>query len=269
LGEQNDLLRSVSFDIREPLYLGGIRALGLLDKLVTGPLWRLIESAPNALSLNTRLHQLQVCLEKWSKDASTVLDDKCVFSKDDASITRDEVYQSLTEPADPLVDTYTQMALEFCCGAMLIILERQGRDQLPGGRYSDLDPIVTEHLKAVPTTNTVSERDFAQLDYLMRVKPSASVATYESVVMWTNNKTANWLQSLPKEECEAVLNDARHNYPAHLQKLKEKQNILYEAKLENLKSKQNKKAVKEEKQVASKTKLTLQLQKNWRPVDKH
>ena len=43
--------------------------------------------------------------------------------------------------------------------------------------------------------------------------------------MWTNNKTENWLQSLPNEEYEAVLNDARHNYPAHLQKLKEKQKL--------------------------------------------
>ncbi|KAH3839129.1 hypothetical protein DPMN_112552 [Dreissena polymorpha] len=43
-----------------------------------------------------------------------------VFSEDDAIITRDEVYQSLIEPVDPLQDTYTQIALEFCCGAMLI-----------------------------------------------------------------------------------------------------------------------------------------------------
>jgi len=83
----------------------------------------------------------------------------------------------------------------------------------------------------------------------MRVKPSASVLTS----MWWCGQTTN-------QEYEAVLTDARHNYPAHLQKLIEKQKILYERKLKkNLKSNQNK--VKEEKQVASITKLTLQLQK--------
>jgi len=70
--------------------------------------------------------------------------------------------------------------------------------------------------------------------------------------MWWCGKTTN-------QEYEAVLNDARNNYPAHLQKLIEKQKILYETELKNLKSSQNQ--VKEEKQVASITKLTLQLQK--------
>jgi len=79
-GEQNDILRSVSFDIREPLYLDGIRSLGLLDKLVTGPLWRLIETAPNALSLNTHLHQLQVCLENGAKMPPLFLTSVCLVT---------------------------------------------------------------------------------------------------------------------------------------------------------------------------------------------
>jgi len=56
------------------------------------------------------------------------------------------------------------MALELCYVAMFIILERQGQDQL--SRWG-IHPIVKDHLKAVPKTNTISERE---LDYLIRVK---------------------------------------------------------------------------------------------------
>jgi E1A/CREB-binding protein len=163
--------------------------LGLIDKLVTGPLWRIIEKVPSSLSLNTHLYQLKLNLENWSKDATAVLVRKCVFYEDLVSVTKDCIYESLVAPAeDALLDTYTQMALEICFSAMLIILERQCKDQLPGGKYWDLEPATIDKLLTVPTTNTVSERDFAQLDVLMRTKPSASTTTFESIIMWTNNK---------------------------------------------------------------------------------
>ncbi|KAL4236743.1 hypothetical protein ACF0H5_005127 [Mactra antiquata] len=58
--------------------------------MITGPLWGLIESVPNSLSFSLIEHtqQLQLCLEEWSKDASSVLG---VFSEEDASINRDEI----------------------------------------------------------------------------------------------------------------------------------------------------------------------------------
>lgn len=46
----NDLLNSVNFDAQKMVYVSGVRALGLIYKLITGPLWRIIESVPNALS---------------------------------------------------------------------------------------------------------------------------------------------------------------------------------------------------------------------------
>jgi E1A/CREB-binding protein len=61
--EPNELLRSISFDTRKYLYLAGARALGLIDKLVTRPLWRIIEKVPGSLSLNTHLYQVKLNLE--------------------------------------------------------------------------------------------------------------------------------------------------------------------------------------------------------------
>lgn len=124
--DRNDLRNSLFFDCHEIVFVGGVRALGLIDKLITGPFWRLI-AAPNSLSLNKHLLQLKLTLEAWSKDASPALCGEGVFSED--SITKDSVYEALTAPSeDPLLDLYTQMALEICCSGMLIIVERQAKD---------------------------------------------------------------------------------------------------------------------------------------------
>ena len=46
----NRLLQLVAKDIVEPVYLAGVRALGILDKIVTGPFFRLTETATSFLS---------------------------------------------------------------------------------------------------------------------------------------------------------------------------------------------------------------------------
>jgi E1A/CREB-binding protein len=125
---------------------------------------------------------MKITLEAWAKDASSILSGDNMFSEDIVKVNKDCVYDCLIAPSDnPLLESYTQMALEICCGGMPIILERQAKDQLPGGKYLALDLDTVSLLKSVPTINTISERDFAQLDMLMRIKPSASTTTYEAI----------------------------------------------------------------------------------------
>ena len=52
-------------------------------------------------------------------------------------------------------------------------------DHLPDGNYSDTDK---EIQASVPKTNVVSERDFAMLDRLMRLKPNATLVAIEAVI---------------------------------------------------------------------------------------
>ena len=55
--DPNRLLQSVNSDIFGT-YLAGARAMRLVDKLITGPLWRPMENADNVLELNADLMQL-------------------------------------------------------------------------------------------------------------------------------------------------------------------------------------------------------------------
>ena len=92
---------------------------------------------------------------------------------------------------------------------MLLILGRQAKDQLPRGKYWNIEQRTLDRISSVPSTNTASERDFAQLDVLMRAKPSASMVAYEPVIMLSNNKTSAWLASLSETDYRTILDDAR------------------------------------------------------------
>ena len=59
----NNLLKAVLEDISNDLFLAECRALGIVDKILTGPLWRIIEEKKIILEMNTVLFKGEVHLE--------------------------------------------------------------------------------------------------------------------------------------------------------------------------------------------------------------
>ena len=54
------------------------------------------------------------------------------------------------------------------------MVKHQLKDQLPGGKYYKPSKEIMSDLKHCPTTNFVSERDFATYDQKMTQKPTLS-----------------------------------------------------------------------------------------------
>ena len=50
--DRNRLLGAVYNYLNNPMYLAGCRAFGIIDKVLTGPLWRIIENTNHILDLN-------------------------------------------------------------------------------------------------------------------------------------------------------------------------------------------------------------------------
>ncbi|CAH1242603.1 Hypp6877 [Branchiostoma lanceolatum] len=219
----NGLLKAVKADAAQKVYLAGVRALGIVDKTITGPFFRLLGIENGVLKMNTHLHQMQLGLERWSKDASTLLGGEPLFSETLVKRNKDVLFQSLFAPSeDDELDVLTQQALEVVCASMLILLERQAEEQLPGGKF--WQPTEAEKQKShhVPTTNVVSERDFAVLDNLLRAKPYASSTACEAYIMWLNNQTSTWLHNLNADEKERIMDYARTHAASAREKFKEK-----------------------------------------------
>ena len=87
---------------------------------------------------------------------------------------RDKLYDKLFESTTDSFDILTQQCLEVLFHAILIILERQCVDQLPGGKYWNPNDNNRSMAQNVPSTNKVSEGDFGIIDLLMWTRPNAS-----------------------------------------------------------------------------------------------
>lgn len=247
LQNKNNLLLAVEEDTNEKIFVAELRALGLFYISAIKPLWNIIKSASNIFATNAPLHQFQLKLLEWKDDASSLLTGDSPFQTD----TSDEVAQKLLTPCDAESESMTIQALELISCAVLLILQRQCKDQLPGGKYWDPSPEMEGAYKNVPSTNMIGERDFAQLDLLIRKKPSARITTLETIIMWTNNKTPEWLDSLTQEQRSQYMTAARQCSDDVLAKYVERKKKIKEKKWENLQKSHQKKKELEEKKMKS------------------
>ena len=109
----NQLLKAVHSDIRVPELVAGCRALGLINKIITGPLWHVLESDNvTILEMNTYFDVLVTKLDAWAQDASRLLQGDAELYADYPP-TKDEIWYCLIARIDH--DATTQELLEILC----------------------------------------------------------------------------------------------------------------------------------------------------------
>ena len=250
----NRLLRAVLADIQVPEFLAGCKALGLINKIVTGPLWRVIESKDiSILDMNVRYRHLLECFEKWSNDASEVVSGVAVLFSDFRP-TPDAIFNSLTTPCE--IDSTVQEILQVVFSALTVLAARLLEDHLPGGELDSPSQQLFSESKSVPNSNTVSERDFAKLDRLLREKPNATTLALEGLILFSNNKTAAWLQAKSENDRKELFRKVRKLAPEFRDLYKERRQKLLEDRARVLRDKQLALQQLQEKKFHEKEKLT-------------
>lgn len=90
---KNRLPSAVLNDIQENVFLAELKTLGIINKIITCPFWRLCESVNHILDLNPQILQMKLCLQRWCKNAQTILDgEETLFPE---FTEKDEVWNSL------------------------------------------------------------------------------------------------------------------------------------------------------------------------------
>ncbi|XP_063960333.1 uncharacterized protein LOC135155309 [Lytechinus pictus] len=79
-------------------FLTGCRVLGLVNKFVTAPLWRVLEGKERITTMDER-YKIMSKFEEWAVDSSPLLDGTAVLFHD-IPVQRDEIYESLLTGAD-------------------------------------------------------------------------------------------------------------------------------------------------------------------------
>lgn len=177
----------------------------MISKLVTGPLWRLLENPDiSFFGMNDFWTLLVEKVSEFSGDASSLLLGQKVFQED--NIEEEDVYKCLFEKSD--LDDLTLLALQHLCTAILPMLQRQLCDQLPGGTLFVPNADLAQNT-VLPKTNRISEADFSALDRVDRKAPQKCRSAKSGMITYTVNKTGSFLSKLSKDNRKRYFDIAR------------------------------------------------------------
>ncbi|CAC5376848.1 unnamed protein product [Mytilus coruscus] len=181
-------------------------------------------------------------------DCSEVVTGKHLpFPEKSCKIENDIVMAELFKPDKTDVMTIQVLQALFSC--MLNLLDRQAADHLPGGKYFSKPTDISAESKSVLKHNKLSEFFFGQLDFLLRYRPNASLLCNEAYLLYSHNKTEEWLQSLDDVTRIQLINDSRKEGQNIRLKFKERLKTIEEKRVETLKLK--------EKEISEKKKRVL------------
>ena len=252
--QANCLPQSVRANLKNPYYVVACRVLGLVDKIITGPLWRkLQETSLSILDMGHVYREMKECFDKWSKDAFSVVTGVSTLKSAD-SLHKDEVWKILTETNEN--DSKTQELLQVLLNAFSTTTSRLIIDHLPEEKYHFVtDTELIAETASVPTTYVFPERNFAILDRLMHQKLNANTIALEAMIFYSHNKTTKWLQSKADEDKEKVFKMARTLAPVVKEKFKMREQVIEKQQADDLVKKQEAVAHKQLKKTQEQEKL--------------
>ena len=135
----------VEADLCVPELIAGCKALGLFHKLVTGPLWRILEDGSiSILKMSDKYAEMEQNFIAWSIDSSMLLTgDENLYGN--ALVHHDDVLQ---KPS--VYDVIAQEVLQVIFTGYLCTTRHMLEDHLPGGQYSSPDKTVQSETASVP-----------------------------------------------------------------------------------------------------------------------
>lgn len=247
--ELNRLTRSVLHDLKQPVFIAGCKALGLISKFISTPLWNLLENKEvKILDMNKHYLNLQLTLREACENIGEFMAGNIApFS---GEVKHDAVYIALT--ADSSYDVHCQTILSILLPSICQYISRKFKDYLPEGKYSQVSEEEIQVTESVEKHNKHCERVFAYYDQLLRFKPHISTLASEAYIMFSLNKTSAWLNNKSTEEIRKITEQSRRDVKRIRKKFKERQDVIREqrnARLEKL---------RQEKEAAEARKLKQQ-----------
>ena len=215
----NGLLQSVMFDLNKPFFVAGCKALGLISKFITTPLWNTIENKDISISMmNARYVKLLTYLEDSTQNIENFMQGNLILFED-VPIKKDKVYYSLTEPSD--FDHHVIVILCIILPALAKLVRHQYGAHLPGGTLETVDEVQTA---SVDKHNKYPERVFAYADHILTAKPNITTLALESHIVFSLNKTQEWLEG--KDDALKVIQQSRGEVENERKKFKQREEII-------------------------------------------
>lgn len=253
VSNHNQKIQSVHDALQNKQIVASALAVALLNKLLTGPYWNLMNSSQPYSSFPQYVHQMDIALQTWS---SLTVPDECLSLQPAFTCTQ---VSNITSTNNTLIDfNLLLMSDDYCRDTfsmtftsvvkeMHIVMKRQLSEFLEGGIFSgDIPDDVKTILDKCPLTNLTGERLFGDFDYDISKRRHSSTHHRSTINMWKHNQTAAWLRQKNDKERERILMTAQkfgkilrkqHNEAVEREQLK------IQKKLEETEKKKNEKEV--------------------------
>ncbi|XP_052812589.1 uncharacterized protein LOC128240121 [Mya arenaria] len=250
----NFLLSSILKDIQEPFFIAGCKALGLLSKFLTTPLWHVIENKDISISdINIRYFQLKTFLEDSALNINDFMKGKHTLF-DDVPVKKDSVYQCLIE--ENPVDGHVTVMLSVLLPALSKLISKQFKDHLPSGVHEHVDANETA---SVDKHNKFPERIFSYVDHILSYKPNITTLSLESHITFSLNKTLDWLKEQP--DINTLIEKSRKSVKDERKQFKRRELAIEASRLKKLQNDMIKKEEMERKRIQKLEILTTSLHK--------
>ena len=260
-GAENKLTKAVLKDLQVPELLAACKALGLVGKLVTEPLWFTLESKEvHIFDMNRKYQQLLQFFTTASDHMTEFMEGRYLPFGEDTYVNRDSVYQVLMD--DTEYDPTTEVYLRVMFPAMAVLCRRMFADHLSGGTHTLTDssvPAARKKYESVPKTSKYAESVFGLLDHLMTQKPNISTLASEAYIMFCQNKTHEWITAMKDDEQVALLATARRSTKSMKKKFKLRKQDIEQRKRAELTRKIQQREAAAQKKVQLKEKCTCDI----------
>lgn len=178
-----------------------------MGKFITGPWQRLIDDRLSILELNDHYTHAREMLSTWISNPVPVIDGSAPGVFTSVALKTDSILDCLVQSQS--TDQLTADLFVEMCKQIRDVMDRQLKDQLPGGRFADPSPELLAQSKSCSATNISGERVFGLVDSALRRAPNVSVSKLESKTMFSSNKTQVWLTEKTVSDKKVMIEGAR------------------------------------------------------------
>ena len=195
--------------------------------------------------------------KEWGDDATSLLEGKSELLEEYVKCADPVLQMLISEESE--IDDNVLMFLEIIMKSFFLLTDRMLVDHLPGGIYDQPSDTFMHVTQSVPKTNKVSERDFALLDRFLKEKPNASTVAIESLILFSQNKTREWLGKKTNAERAWLFQAARKLTPKFRKKYKERKQEIQQYRASVIQARRKAKEAKSKKDEAIRHELTEEM----------
>ncbi|XP_052705489.1 uncharacterized protein LOC128181218 [Crassostrea angulata] len=231
--------------LQNKTFLTLLRALGIICKIITEPYFVKATEVGNILLMGSVFQRLLYVLDLLVENPILALNNEVSLFY--GPCFYDGVFDFLLKTS--LNNDLTCVFIKCLCSVLKSKVSKLFYEFLKGGKYFNVHQGDLPECNSCSTNNICLERLMGRLDFKLKAASTSTVNSIESCILYSNNKTENWLKDKDPKEQQEIIDSARSQNRVFMKKDRERQEELFIKQTKILEQKENEAKRKKERKV--------------------